>query len=234
MKEFFQHWLAFTLLIALVWFGGRGMGWIRLERTLEESIRAAALADVIPTEIDALAIINMKETPPTVEMIELRAPTAMVGRLKVRDLELIVHDMEFRLEGPGPLARHLPVSAGAGSLTMRMNWSDLEESLQVVVDQLLPGPFRPETVSLSRVAGQFQLVTVRKGKERMIPAEFFIEDSGKIRLKIFPTDWLLKNLPKKFRDQVLGRMPGTRGLPWVWEQVIDDEGITLRGHLSPG
>lgn len=230
MKGFFTNWMSIFLIFSVLWFGGRGMGLIRLEQTLEESVRAAAIGDVLPQEITTLRISGLTEQPPRVEVIELDAPTAMVGRLRVRDLKLRIEGMTFETQGEGPLARHVPVAANSGVLSMRATWDDIDASIAAIVRTLVPGPLRPEVV-VDHIGENIELVLLRGNNEERIPATFTIEESGKIRLVIFPTRWGLKILPRKFKNQVLGRMPGTRGLPWEWEQVVDEEGILLRGRV---
>lgn len=234
MKDFFTHWLSITLVLALLWFGGRGIGLIRVEQTLEESVRQAALADVLPQEIESLRIDGLSESPPSVSVIELDAPTAMVGRLRVRDLYLRIEGMRFESTGTPPVERFVPVSASSGTFSMRATWGDIDRSIAEIVASMVPGPLRPE-ISVERVEGQLQVVLIRGNSEQRVPAEFRIEEGGKIRLILHPQNFtLLKILPRKFKNQVVGRMPGTRGLPWVWEQEFDAEGILLRGRVQGG
>ena len=84
MKNFFTDWLTFTFIIAIVWFGGRGMGYINLDKTFEEQVRVAAMAEIEPEQIEILKIEGMRQNPPTLSAFELKAPTARLGRLKIR------------------------------------------------------------------------------------------------------------------------------------------------------
>ena len=230
MKEFFSNWLSIFLLLSLAWFGGRGLGLIRLEQTLEESVRKAAVGDVLPQQINTLRISGLTESPPRVEVIELDAPTALVGRLRVRDLKLRIEGMGFEIRGEGPLARYVPLAANSGVLSMRATWEDISASIADIVRTLVPAPLRPE-VRVRRIGDNLLLILTRGSRVTEVPAEFTIEPGGKIRLRIYPTGFGLRILPRKFKDQVLGRMPGTRGLPWEWEQVWDEDGVWLRGRV---
>ena len=95
MKNFFADWLTFTFIIAVIWFGGRGLGYIKTEKTFEEKVRIAAMAQIEPEQIEVLKIEGMFHDPPRLESFELKAPNANLGRIKIRNLHINIKKMTF-------------------------------------------------------------------------------------------------------------------------------------------
>tara|TARA_B100000029_G_scaffold463395_1_gene496641 strand:+ start:559 stop:1272 length:714 start_codon:yes stop_codon:yes gene_type:complete len=236
MKNFFTDWLTFTFIIAVVWFGGRGMGYINLEKTFEEQVRVAAMAEIEPDEIEILKIEGMSQDPPSLESFELKAPTARFGRLKIRDLYISINGMIFE-EGKFDFKNYysdalVPKNAKNGKISFQLLWKDLEESISKIAKNSIPKVFLNKEIKLINISGQLQLVIGDEFDSEMIPSELIIEEKGLVRFRIYPSNWLLKELPEAFRDQTLAEMPGYKGLGWVWTQEYSEEAISFLGTID--
>jgi len=236
MKNFFTDWLTFTFIIAVVWFGGRGMGYINLDKTFEEQVRVAAMAEIEPEQIEILKIEGMSQNPPTLSAFELKAPTARLGRLKIRNLHISIEEMDFK-KGELDIESYsidklVPKNAKNGKISFQLFWKDLEESIAKIARNSIPKIFLDKEIKLINISGQLQLVFGNGPDSEMIPAELIIEKEGLVRFKIYPSNWLLKEFPEVFKDQVLAEMPGYKGLDWKWVQEYSEESIDFFGSIA--
>ncbi len=236
MKNFFTDWLTFTFIIAVVWFGGRGMGYIDFEKTFEEKVRVAAMAEIEPEQIEILKIQGMSQDPPKLDAFELKAPTARLGRLKIRNLHISIEEMDFK-EGKLGIENYsidklVPKNAKDGKISFQLFWEDLEESISKIIRNSIPKIFLDKKIRLIDISGQLQLVIGDDPDSEMIPSELIIEEEGLVRFKIYPSNWLLKEFPDGFKNQVLAEMPGYKGLDWRWSQEYSEEAITFFGSIA--
>jgi len=236
MKNFFADWLTFTFIIAVIWFGGRGSGYIKTEKTFEEKVRIAAMAEIEPEQIELLKIEGMFQEPPRLENFELKAPNANLGRIKIRNLHINIKKMTFTEDVLGinnySLSQLVPKEAETGKISFDLLWSDLETSVSKIIKDAIPKVFFDSDISLENISGQLQLVIGGANDMEMIPAELIIEKEGFIRFKVYPNGWLLNELPESFRDQVLAEMPGHKGLGWKWSEEYLEDSIVFTGLIS--
>ncbi|MBG97845.1 hypothetical protein CL659_01830 [bacterium] len=236
MKNFFADWLTFTFIIAVIWFGGRGLGYIKTEKTFEEKVRIAAMAQIEPEQIEVLKIEGMFHDPPRLESFELKAPNANLGRIKIRNLHINIKKMTFSEDVLGvnnySLSQLVPKEAEEGRASFDLLWSDLEASISKIISDAVPKVFFNKEVGLENISGQLQLVIGSADDTDMIPVELIVEKEGFIRLKIYPNGWLLNELPESFRDQVLAEMPGHKGLGWKWSEEYLEDSIVFTGLIS--